>query len=134
MRGITFLVANEYDSILSKILNGILIENYIWKIEEDEIIFSQNGEIKDLFDSHILKGQEFNKVIHKNNYMVIFSNIQGYMSLNQQGDLDTYQDFLDSSCQIIILIYDTIYVDIYAKDEKIIKQLKKTQTIINLKK
>lgn len=124
MRGISFLVPNQYDSILSKILNGISLEDYVWIIDEDEIILPINGDFKDLFETHILKGQEFRKIIATNSYLVLFANIQGYFSLENHKDLETYQDFLNSTCQIIILICDTVYVEIYAKDRKVIEKLK----------
>lgn len=47
MRGMSFLVPNQYDSVLAKILEGILLEDYIWKIDEDEILLSRNGDFKD---------------------------------------------------------------------------------------
>ncbi|MEQ2441818.1 DUF2691 family protein [Solibaculum intestinale] len=124
MRGMSFLVPNQYDSVLAKILEGILLEDYIWKIDEDEILLSRNGDFKDLFETHILKGQEFRKTVDTNSYLVIFANIQGYFSLENHKDLETYQDFLNSTCQIVILICDTIYVEIYAKDRKIIEKIK----------
>lgn len=118
MRGMSFLVPNQYDSVLAKILEGILLEDYIWKIDEDEILLSRNGDFKDLFETHILKGQEFRKTVDTNSYLVIFANIQGYFSLENHKDLEIYQDFLNSTCQIVFLICDTIYVEIYAKESE----------------
>lgn len=39
-------------------------------------------------------------------------------------ELNTYEDFLKSDCEIIILITDSVFVDIYAKDEMVINKIK----------
>lgn len=121
MRGIEFKIPNLYGSFISDILNGISVEQYVWKISEDEAYLNME---KSLFLTEVLTGQDFKETICYPSYYIVFANLQAYPNGSDLNELNTYEDFLKSSCEIVILITDSIFVEIYAKDEKIINKIK----------
>ena len=46
-----------------------------------------------------------------------FLKIQGYLKECDIKNIHTYKEFVDSNCNIIILIYDCEFVEIYSKNE-----------------
>ncbi|WP_435791299.1 DUF2691 family protein [Clostridium sp.] len=43
LRGIKFEIPNSWGSFISEILNGICVEQYVWKISEDQVYLSTHG-------------------------------------------------------------------------------------------
>ncbi len=114
MIGIRFKIKNEYDNIFYKIFRGIDFENYRWDIVEDEI-YSLSGE--NYFDQASYSNEEFKKLIEDGIYYPVFATIQIYRIQDEVGDIQTYEDFIRSKCQLILFITDNEFVDIYAKNE-----------------
>ena len=123
MRGIKFKIPDLEGSFISEILNGICVEQYVWKISEDQVYLDMG---KSLFLSGVLNGQDFRKTISYPSYYVVFANLQAYPTGSDFKELNTHGDFLKSGCEIAMFISDSIFVDIYAKDEKIINKIKYT--------
>lgn len=126
MRGIRFLVNNEYSDYLSKILECTDIIKYTWYIDQDEILFFDDNKgavSNDFFDKSVLTGKELNEYIKRKNYCVISANIKAYPSDELKNDIKTYDDFKRSKCEIILLFCDVIYVDFYCKNNEIIKKV-----------
>lgn len=121
MRGIKFKIPNLQGSFISEILNGISLEQYVWRISEDEVYLDME---KPLFFSEVLNGQDFRETICCPSYYIIFANLQAYPTSNDFNELKSYEDFLKSSCEIAILIADSIFVEVYAKDEKIVSKIR----------
>ena len=122
MIGIKFKVPNTYDNILYKILNNILCENCVWKIDEDEVLDENNNF---LFDNEIYSDIEFNKIIRSEKYYPIFLNLQLYNNDGIMSNIVDYKDFINSDCKLILFIVDNIYVEIYSKDEYYLKLIEK---------
>ena len=120
LRGIKFLIPNLTDTFISKILEGICVEQYIWKISEDEVYL----EGESLFLSEKLNGQDFRKAINHPRYYVVFANLQAYPVSSDFCELNTYEDYLKSTCEIVVLITDCIFVDIYCKQQADIEIIK----------
>lgn len=113
-RGISFMV--RYDThILIKVLNRINVTNYLWinDLNQNEIWSSISGGIalaKDLY-----KGSDFVEEIHHEHY-ILFMKLQAYFESFDSININTYDDFCKSECQMLILFADNKYVNIYAKD------------------
>lgn len=122
MIGIKFKVPNTYDNVLYKILNNILCENCVWKIDEDEVLDENNNF---LFDNEIYSDIEFNKIIKSEKYYPIFLNLQLYNNDGIMSNIVDYKDFINSDCKLILFIVDNIYVEIYSKDEHYLKLIEK---------
>lgn len=119
MIGIKFIIKNEYDKILGKILNDIDCSNFSWKIENEEVL-GEKG--KAFFNKSYYDDAEFQKIIQKEHYP-IHLNLQMFYKSKHLNDIKDYNQFLTSSCQLILFIVDNVFVEIYAKDETILEKI-----------
>jgi len=120
MKGISFKIENKYDTILDKILKNIDCDSYNWYITEDEI-YKEKGNI--LLTGQLYTNREFKTIIKNEKHYVVFANIQLYFNSSKIKKIATYEDFINSDCQLILLVTDNIFVDIYVKEKKILKQI-----------
>lgn len=121
MRGISFKVDSSENYVLASILEGIEIKKLFWSISEEEI-YKIEGE--NLFEEKNIDGEKFLDKISENEYSVIFANIKAYPNTNTTDDINCYEDFLRSSCQLIILCSDIFYYEIYSKSKQMIEIIK----------
>ena len=115
-----FKIPNEYGNYLKQILNNINNDNYIWKVTEDEVYTPNNTDYLFPQEKNMLENIEFMEIISQESYYTFFVNIQVY-NKEDKTTIDTYADFLKSSCILILLITDSKFVEVYAKDENILK-------------
>lgn len=120
--GIKFKIHNEYGNYLKQILNNLDTTNDIWKIEEDEVLVKDNQNNGYLFPQQkcILDNMEFMEIISCEEYYTIFINIKLYRS-EDEVIIENYEDFLKSTCILVLFITDNEFVDIYSKDENMLK-------------
>ncbi len=120
IKGIEFKIPNEYDKYLGKILEKVNDNNYIWKIEEDEIYLEQNeNNNENLFQNNRYSNAEFQERIFSQNYYMIFANIKMYLK-EDNIEINTYEDFIKSKCILILLVTDNEFVEVYSKDQDIL--------------
>lgn len=115
MRGISFIITN-HSNILYQILKCIDIEKYIWYNIDSQNESWKNTMDNDLFDLCCYDGREFLECI-KSNHFVIFLKMQAYLKNGNFTEIHTYRDFEKSDCQLVLLIYDCSYVEIYSKNQ-----------------
>lgn len=125
-----FEIPNQYGRFLSKIFCGIGIENYNWSYSWDDIIFiDENGSdansnyIDNKQIDGVIKGSELLKIIENYDYYLIFLDITAFKNCAEVTSIDTYNDFLNSSCEISFIIADSTYCEFLCKDEKIFNQV-----------
>lgn len=121
-RGINFKVPNQWGTLLFDILHGTSYDNFTWKIVEDEV-YVTGGNF--LFTSDTLNGQSFKKIISSDPYYVVFANLQAFPNENAICEINNYSDYMNSECEIVILVCDNIFVDIYTKNQHDIELLEK---------
>lgn len=120
-RGISFQIPNSHDKHIANILSGIDLNQYVWRINEDEVYRTVDFEY--LFSKNVYSGKELQELISAQDYYAVFLNLQGYMSENDIAEINSYEDFLNSKCKIIVLVADNTFVDIYAKDINLIETI-----------
>lgn len=126
MIGLSIRVKNEPDRFLSKIFHGIDLTKYIWEINEDDIMYTENNKhMQGLFENDVMSGEEFFKCISKESYYLIFADIKAYLTGSNCVEINTYNDYLASDCQIILLCADSTFIDFYSKDIEILDQVHK---------
>lgn len=117
MIGIEFKIKTTYEKILYDILKDIDFDNYKWEIIQQEILYENN------YDKQLpsqLSGSELEKEISSNgNYYVFFLNLQAYLKNSATCHIETYNDFVNSNCELIILFSDNRFIEIYVKSEKL---------------
>ena len=75
-----------------------------------------------LLDRFAYDGSEFYERI-KQEHFVIFPKLQAYFPHDEHDEILSYDDFQKSKCQLLLLIHDCCYVDIYIKDQSMIEEL-----------
>lgn len=119
LRGISFLKENGRGK-LCKIFEGIDVTNFNWYYVADESEVWTDNENEEYFDKKYYSGKEFLRCIDKDGY-VIFLKLQAYSGDVKVENVTSYEEYVKSDCQIIVLIYDCEYVEIYCKDTKLTK-------------
>lgn len=105
-----------------QILGCIEIDKFCWyNIEEQSEVWSdsQGGEF---FNSNYLDGENSSMRIHNDHY-IVFLKLQAYFEKGRFNSIHTYDEFLESDCQLIILIYDCEFVELYLKDQDYIRKI-----------
>lgn len=119
MRGISFEIPNAYGKYLFEILDGINIKELTWKIGGGESYSIENNTLGNpLFPTTcILNGEELHKEISKVDYYTIFVDLKGFPKKSDVREIATYQEFVESECQFVLLLVDSSFVTIYSKDQ-----------------
>lgn len=122
MISIKFEIPNNYDIILYKIFEDLDLSNSIIKICDEEVINENND---DFFEKTLYSFSEFQKKILETKCYPIFLNLQVYDLKYDSIDIENYDDFLKSNCQLILFITDNTFVEIYSKNIKALESIKK---------
>ncbi|WP_458126492.1 DUF2691 family protein [Paenibacillus sp. Z3-2] len=125
-RGIHFKIPNTYGSFLGEILKPMDIVNFDWFIGEEESYFVVEDTLGDsLFPDMVIgmSGEELQKIIDNYKYYLIFANLKAYPKGTKITDVITYEEYMVSDCQMILLVIDSIYVTIYCKDLEKVEEL-----------
>ena len=127
MRGIEFDADVGYDDVMNRLLTGISLKDYDFYISEDEIL--SNLELPETFAKINIEFFESLKMCTP--YYVLFINLHAYRKGEIQQRISTYEDFIKSTCQFIILVVDGRYFEIYTKDEQLLLQFIKNAITLN---
>jgi hypothetical protein len=114
MRGYNLIMkGSSFDSILSDILNDINVEEYNWIILESEAY--KTADSVD-FDGRYT-GKEFKKALEAlDSCYIVRINIQA--SKKVIDAVKDYEDYMNSECELAILVTDVAYNDIYCKSRE----------------
>lgn len=118
--GVSFSIANANSKkSLYQILHCVNIPKYFWYIVDSQSEVWNNYLGGNFFRNNYFNGYDFKNKLVSEHY-VIFLKLQAYVDNATFTDIKTYDDFLQSDCEILLLIYDCDFVEIYAKDKKLI--------------
>ncbi|OCS85535.1 DUF2691 family protein [Caryophanon tenue] len=122
MRGLTFEINNEYGKCLEEILSGIIEPSWFWSIGPGEAYKCFNNSKLELFppNNEIMDTKSFMNIITTGKYYLIFSDIKAFPTRESIVEIKTYDDFLKSSCQLALLVIDSVFVSIFVKSEEIL--------------
>lgn len=123
-RGIHFKIPNTYGRFLADMLSPIDITSYSWFVGGEESYRVKNGDLHHpLFPEKTkMDGETFSHLIHQDEQYLIFANLKAF-SKGPVKDIETYEAFRDSNCELTLLIVDSTFVDIYCKDETLLESL-----------
>lgn len=131
IRGISFEIPNNYDNYLFQILGKTGVEKFVWNLVEDDIhrkdynVHDKNDHEFLFVDDEIeLDGAKLKNRIKESKYLSLFVNLQAFHHKNKVEIIETYDSFLKSDCQLILLVTDCIYVNVYVKSSVILEQIK----------
>ncbi|ARK30222.1 DUF2691 family protein [Halalkalibacter krulwichiae] len=129
-RGISFEIPNEYGTFLGEVLKPIDTTVFSWRIGNGESYIVVDDELdEELFseDKKAIEGAELKKLLENNKYYIIFADLQAYPK-DEFSDIETYEDFIKSQCELVLLVVDSCYVTIYCKNKETIELLYKNAT------
>ncbi len=129
VRGVSFRIRKDVSLHLWNILKCINAEQYTWFIDNEqseEINSSALSEENDIFNfTTSITGEQLKSAFQMERY-IIFLKLEAYpINTNNVNKIriHSYNNFLKSNCNIIFLLYDCEYVEIYSKSASIIKLL-----------
>lgn len=121
MIGIEFEFETAYEKILYDLLKNVKFDNYKWIVIQQEILYENN------YDKQLpskLSGSELEKEFSSNgNYYVFFLNLQAYPNNSEIYHIETYDDFVNSDCELIVLFSDNKFIEIYVKSDELKKRI-----------
>ncbi|APA04042.1 MULTISPECIES: DUF2691 family protein [Bacillus] len=124
-RGITFNIPNQFGRFAADILQPFPISPYTWFIGDGEayIEFKEDTDT-DLFpqNQRIIQGQELRQRLEGNPYYMIFAELKAFPG-GMVTEINTYEEYLESSCELVLLIADCSYVTLYCKDPVMLEAL-----------
>jgi hypothetical protein len=116
MIGIEIKKETSYEQVIYDLLKNIEFNNYEWVISQYEIIFENDNNNDDI--PVCLSGKQIKKLIKDSgNYYVLFLNLQVYQKKSNFSKIESYNDFINSSCELIILFSDNSFIEIYFKSD-----------------
>lgn len=124
MRGLSFEIPNKYGRFLFDILSAIDIKNDHWRVGGGEAYYIEADQLgAPLFLKSAYTGDELYETLTANDYYVIFADLKAFPQQADVQEIPTYEAFVTSRCEFVLLIVDCAYVTLYAKSEQAIKQL-----------
>ncbi|MGE6596380.1 DUF2691 family protein [Bacillus proteolyticus] len=123
-RGIFVDIPNGYDNLLWKVLKPMQISSFDWWVGSEESYLVARGGLDDaLFpeEPSVMEGLDLKKLVKDNIYYLIFADLKAYPKGEAAVDIETYEEFKESKCEVVVLVVDSQYIQIYAKDQKAIK-------------
>ena len=121
IRGVSFEVLPG-SNVLYQILKCINIKEYCWyNIDSQNEVW--DGPMKAIFfEKDYYEGKSFLQHIISD-HVIVFLKLQAYFENSGFSEIHHYEDFKNSDCQLLLLMYDCVSVEIYAKDQSIIKAI-----------
>jgi Protein of unknown function (DUF2691) len=137
IRGISFEIPNEYGRFLGDILLPFDTSQYNWYVGGEESYLIKDNNMENLFPGQIqcMDGKTLKDIIENNEYYLIFQDLKAYPKEKSFINISTYEEFLSSDCQLVLLVIDSSYITIYCKDKEILEELylnARSQRYINL--
>lgn len=123
MIGIHFTIPNNYGRCLGDILEGINLGNTFWRINNDDA-FLKTDITHPLFLKNYYMEREFFQIIKGELYYVISIKLQCFIKPYENKEVKTYEEFLKSSCELILVINDNEEVTIYTKNQNWFNSIK----------
>ncbi|MEG7874804.1 DUF2691 family protein [Bacillus cereus group sp. Sample62] len=123
-RGIIVDIPNEYDNLLWKVLKPIDITSFDWRVgSEESYLVARGGLDEALFpkEPSIVEGSDLKRLFKDKIYYVIFADLKAYPKGEEVVDIETYEEFKESKCELVLLVAGCTYVTVYAKDQKAIE-------------
>lgn len=121
IKGISITVENRMRLALFEILNCVNIKDYKWHIKYSDVIDLKYNQF---FKTVNFDGLQFYDKIVNNESYVIHIDLRGYLNENyDRNDFSNYEGFIESKCNICLIIIDCSYAELFIKDERILKKM-----------
>lgn len=125
MRGISFKTKNCIDNKdFIKIFHGINLSNYRVKLNCEEF-YNLDGSLIEI--DEFIEYDKFCEFFNEFDFYTVFLEMFVYKtSETKKIELPIdYKGYLKSSCEMVMFIHDSVFVEIYSKNKENIKQIMK---------
>lgn len=123
IKGVSFRIEQcEHEKVLFKIFQFIDVKKYNWYNVLDQNEVWKNFEGEECLKEEYYSGNEFENVINSEHY-VLFLKLQAYQKTANYQNLHTYKEFAEDNCQLLVLVSDSEFVEIYAKEFPVLKNI-----------
>lgn len=131
MLGYKFEVEENCNNFLNVLLSNIDLNEYYVLVKEDETLPRDiiSLDCNSLFAKSIYKYQDFYYELKNRNYYQIFMRLDFSKTPTDEEEILSPLECLQSNIDLIILVTDSIYGEVYCKDKKLLARI-----FLNLKK
>jgi len=119
IRGVYFEIPQTVGITLLDILCDSNIDDYYWYVSLNQTEVWNKSLNNDFFDKAVYCGSDFLKLIQSEQY-IIFLKLHGYPNKTSFENITTYEEFLNSDCEFILLIHDCEFIEFYSKSKEMI--------------
>ncbi len=116
-------------NFLKCLFKNVDMSKYSFYLSEDEVYDNENIDFNGSRIENI--SNDFSQFLNKD-YLIIFLIIQVYLKNEKNATINSYEDFLNSDCQLMVLITDVSYVEIYFKNDELKNQIIKSVEDLNI--
>lgn len=140
MLGYKFEIEENCNNFLNVLLSNINLNKYYVFIKEDEIIPDSISSLDDnsLFRNSVYKYLDFSKELESKKYQSIFMRIDFSKSDISKEEISSPKEYLQSSIEMLIIVTDSIYGEVYCKNQgilsKILVNLRNSKSFKEIKK
>lgn len=116
IRGVSFEIPQKATNTLWNIFQTVNIEQFYWYVVQAQTEVWDKPVGNDFFTQEVYFGDEFSKRIQEDHF-IVFLKLQAYSHLEKFKNITTYKTFEQSDCQVLVLIYDCSFVEVYTKEQ-----------------
>ncbi|WP_151735203.1 DUF2691 family protein [Paenibacillus tengchongensis] len=126
-RGITFKLPHQDGHFLADMLKPVDVAAYHWYNGGEEAYYVErkdNGD-QSLFPEQVfgMDGAELKEIIGNHEYYAFFVDLKAFPKDKEVVNVETYEEYVSSDCQLVLLLADSVYVTIYCKNQAKLKAL-----------
>lgn len=125
MLGYKFEIEENCNNFLNVLLSNIDLNEYYVLVKEDETLPRDiiSLDCNSLFAKSIYKYQDFYDELKNRKYYPIFMRLDLSKTLIDEGERLSPLECLQSNIDLIILVTDSIYGEVYCKDKKLLARI-----------
>ncbi|WP_213621512.1 DUF2691 family protein [Paenibacillus sp. J22TS3] len=97
-----------------------------WYIGGEESYLVNEGKLDGLLflrETIGMDGGHLKNIIENNEYYLIFQDLKAFPKGEAVAEVRTYKEYLDSACQLVLLVIDSSYIEVYCKDREALESL-----------
>ncbi|WP_231574751.1 DUF2691 family protein [Paenibacillus sp. FSL R7-0273] len=125
-RGLTCEIPNERGRFLGDLLQPFDTAAYDWYNGGEEAYFCNEEIITDpLFPNQLfdMDGVVLKDIVENNEYYIIFADLKAFPKGTKVVNVQTYEEYVKSDCQFVLIIVDCVYAAVYCKDQDKLAEL-----------
>ena len=111
--GVEFESNNLDSGILKQIFKDFDVTKYTWKVFNEQ---AWDEDLNNLFENRLYNADEFISTINKPTDLIMLISIYAFDGSTKE--INSFEDYINSNCQIMFYVVDCNYLDIYCKREE----------------